>query len=429
MYSNGCTAGMAIFKPPRMRRARVRVAGIVLLLWAFSLRSLRALPLEPSSQCGACHQVIYAQWSNSMHANALADPIFVAHFRKVSPADKATCLTCHAPFSRYLGDPELKNPLSREGVSCEFCHRVTGGEPGTGRFIPDFTGPRRGPLEDALDTYHPVAYSEFHTQSELCAVCHQSVNSNGVAVLDTYEEWKQGPYPNAGITCQKCHMPEDINQSAAQLTEASGRHTLIYHTFLGGHSRVTLQDAASLSLIPAWQKEGLEVVALVTNKESGHSLPTGLPSRRIVLSVTLQDSNGRALATLSRTYQRTLKDRQGLRIPDQDVARMFLESAGVETDNRIRPKETRRENFVFPKPTKQQGEVYSVRARLVYFLPLPFGDPPEIQVELASQEVLLKRPSSFGWLLILANLIVVIVLIGMLFVMRGGSRRVPDGKQ
>jgi hypothetical protein len=364
-----------------------------------------------------------------MHANAISDPIFAAHFGKLPAKDKEYCMTCHAPFARHLSDPALEKALSREGVSCDFCHRVVGGEPGTGKFITDFTGPRRGPHKDALDKFHPVAYSEFHTKAEFCGVCHEAVNANGVAVLNTYEEWKQGPYPAAGVTCQKCHMPEDINQDAVQLKEVSGRHTLISHTFLGGHSQIRLAEAASLSLVTAWRNGDIEASVFVTNKESGHPLPTGIPSRRVVMSVTLFDSAGKALAGLNRTYQRTLKDSQGLRIPDSEVARMFLESAGVYEDNRVRPMETRRENFIFPKPPRELGEAYAMEATLTYYLPLPFGDPPEIRVEMARQKVLLRRPSVWGSVLVVANIIVLILLIATLFFIQRNRRGSENGRK
>jgi len=364
-----------------------------------------------------------------MHVSALSDPIFVAHFRKVSPEERQYCLTCHAPLARFLKDPDLKNPLTLEAVSCDFCHKVAGGEPGTGSVVMDLTGPRRGPLKDALDKFHPVAYSEFHTKAEFCGLCHQAVNSNGVAVLNTYQEWKEGPYPYAGVTCQKFHMPEDINQSAAQLKEASGRHTLISHTFTGGHSQIRLAKAASLSMVTGWGKEGLEVSVFLTNKESGHPLPTGIPSRRVVLNVTLYDRNGKALAALSRTYQRSLKDSQGLRIPDSDVARMFLESTGVYEDNRIRPQETRRENFFFPKPFAALGQAYSIEAVLTYHLPLPFGEPPEIQVQMASQKAILQRPSPWAPILTFLTITLLVLLMAILIFTGRNHRRAEDGDQ
>ncbi|MHA2641788.1 MAG: multiheme c-type cytochrome [bacterium JZ-2024 1] len=399
--------------------ARAARAGIsVAVLFAFGSGRAVSLPLEPSSRCAACHQIIYAQWANSLHANALSDPIFVAYFRGLTGRDRESCLECHAPMAVALKDPGLANALSREGVSCEFCHRVVRGEPGTGRLVTDLGGPRRGPLADALGKYHPVAFSEFHTRAEFCAGCHQSVNANGVAVLNTYEEWKQSAYAGAGVTCQKCHMPEDINQSAAQLREVTGRHTLISHQFVGGHSQTRLQNAASLSMVPVWKRDGIEVSVFVTNKESGHRLPTGLPSRRVVLKVSLHDRNGSVLASLSRVYQRTLKDAQGVRIPDREVNRLFLESAGVFRDNRIAPGETRRENFTFPAPSARRESAYSVEATLTYFLPLPFGDPPEIQVTMARAEALLRHPSAFSSVLYVLNVIVLILGMAVLVATR-----------
>lgn len=422
-------AKVAFFGGRAREIAKVACARItVAVLFAFWSGRALSLPLEPSSRCASCHQIIYTQWANSLHANALSDPIFAAYFRRLTGRDREACLVCHAPMAVALKDPGLAHALSREGVSCEFCHRVVSGEPGTGRFVTDFGGPRRGPLADALGKYHPVAFSEFHTRAEFCAVCHQSVNAKGVAVLNTYEEWKQSAYAGAGVTCQKCHMPEDINQSAAQLQEVTGRHTLISHQFVGGHSQTRLQNAASLSLVPVWKRDEIEVSVFVTNKESGHRLPTGLPSRRVVLKVSLRDRNGNVLASLARVYQRTLKDAQGVRIPDREVNRLFLESAGVSGDNRIAPGETRRENFAFPAPSAPRGSAYSVEATLTYFLPLPFGDPPEIQVAMARAEALLRRPSAISSVLYGLNVLVLVLVIAVLVATRkNAGGKTDDG--
>ncbi|MFN4182598.1 MAG: multiheme c-type cytochrome, partial [bacterium] len=191
---------------------------------------------ELSSTCAACHGAIYEQWKNSMHAYAMVDPIFQKIYEALSMEQKEYCTNCHSPLSHYTVQREERGKLILEGVTCDFCHTVVSGEIGKGKWKLDPRGTKRGPLKDASDIAHPVAYSPLHTQSEFCGVCHQAVNEHGVAVLNTYEEWKQSAYAGQGITCQKCHMPEEIMREGTGGRGVVWRPTFPSHRFTGGHS-------------------------------------------------------------------------------------------------------------------------------------------------------------------------------------------------
>src|SRR3972149_8788835 len=76
----------------------------------------------PSQECGNCHKNIYQAWSNSMHAQAISDPVFKLDYlhalNEYGEKVREYCLTCHSPTTRYTGDTYLKNRISREGINC-----------------------------------------------------------------------------------------------------------------------------------------------------------------------------------------------------------------------------------------------------------------------------------------------------------------------
>ena len=101
---------------------------------------------EVSSSCSSCHEKIYKQFSESMHAKSFSNPAFQAEFfGKLLPlthkdkslsGEAAGCIACHSPvtFARTNGIVSCKdvNP-EISGVECDFCHTVSGyKKPGPG---------------------------------------------------------------------------------------------------------------------------------------------------------------------------------------------------------------------------------------------------------------------------------------------------------
>jgi len=62
------------------------------------------------------------------------------------------------------------------------------------------------------------------------------------------------------------------------------------HEFKGGHSDINLTNAANLETTATKREHHLDVEVKITNAESGHKLPTEIPSRRLVLEVTLRSA-------------------------------------------------------------------------------------------------------------------------------------------
>jgi len=325
------------------------VVGFIPPAFAASQNVIESKAFNPSSRCGECHQEIYAMWRRAMHSMATSDPIFEASYlqayRYTAGKAKEICLRCHAPVAVQTGDLEMQNPISREGVTCDYCHSVVSVDLQK-RDQPikiALDGVKRGPLGDAMSPAHKVARSPLHQSSEFCAGCHEYVNSNGLSVLSTFSEWKASPQAKEGKTCQKCHMPLTPGETVpASLAPPRGKINL--HDITGGHSIEQVKKAARVRILQVERKAGdvAEIKVEVANIGSGHSIPTGIPSRRLILEVVLF-SGGREVTRFKREYQKKLLDKQGRLILEDH--RLFLDARTVMEDNRLRPGEKRVEQF------------------------------------------------------------------------------------
>ncbi len=298
--------------------------------------------------CGGCHGGIYAQWKNSMHNLAHHDPLYREaaryYLEGLTDSDEIqeaeSCVKCHTPVGYFSGKPrktseeEREAPaIAREGIQCDFCHSATGAyrvynnhiklDPGHGEEKP---GVKRGPFDDSVCDYHGCEYSEFHTGSEVCGVCHDVRHVVfGTKLETTYEEWKAGPYnssdPAKRVPCQGCHMYQRPGVPATGSTErpanpgaaADGgkvRPHIFTHYFAGGNTLVPglykdsekpkmaeerLRNAARLEIDGSDIQKGL-VRVTVRNTGAGHKLPTGLTDvRQMWLQVTVALDSGKVL--------------------------------------------------------------------------------------------------------------------------------------
>jgi hypothetical protein len=230
----------------------------------FFSREGRGLP--PASDCERCHQEVYREWRESLHARAWRGEAFQ---RASAGARAQECLGCHAAAPLEAAQrPALRDAHREEGVTCVTCHLAPGrdGERLTMR------GPvsRSSPIE-----VHPVIEGDpVYRSSELCAGCHRG----------TFSEWQSASAGAAGEaeTCQGCHMP------AVRRTVESVHDEHAYSRVL-----VALEREEDLRRHRfAVGEEGGEDVRLVARRgtpdrlevtiENGlpHALPTGQFGRR-----------------------------------------------------------------------------------------------------------------------------------------------------
>lgn len=180
--------------------------------------------LETPAKCDNCHggydkRVEPAfNWRGSMMAHSARDPFFYACLT-IANQDAAfsgdLCIRCHSPAGWLEGrsvptDGSALNNNDREGVQCDFCHKLVKPTPigvnpypndpiyvssGTyaqdqsylrtlshipltsanGMYIADASNAKRGPYNDAV-ARHKMYYSPFHKEAEICGTCHDVSN-------------------------------------------------------------------------------------------------------------------------------------------------------------------------------------------------------------------------------------------------------------
>lgn len=333
--------------------------------------------------CGECHQDIYLSWRKSLHAFALTDPIFdTAYMQAVKEeGDKARrlCLRCHAPMTMFNGDYQLEQGVSREGVSCDFCHTVTEVHL-DGRDKPFTIEPglvKRGDIRQAASPAHEVAYSKLHQSSDFCGGCHNYVNKAGAAVMTTYTEWKNGPYAAEGVQCQNCHMRLSSGNVVDERVQESSNQIHL-HSLI--HDTDQLRSALTVQIVEAKRREdALDIAVAVENVGSGHMVPTGMPTREVQLSVSV-DVEGRT-QTRQRRYRKVVADEDGRHLESDHQA--LLRGADVVSDTRIAPRERRIESFSFRVPAS--GQVKLV-AKLCYLYSPAILRVQPLKIELGQAE-------------------------------------------
>ncbi|MBT8344510.1 MAG: NapC/NirT family cytochrome c [Sulfurovum sp.] len=178
--------------------------------------------------------------------------------------------------------------------------------------------------------YTPV-FSEHTEDSKLCASCHNletpviatdgSLTNFTFPEQAAYTEWEYSDFNGTKDTCQNCHMPK-AEGSLVISTKGQGvepRPNFHQHKFLGANTymleilknnrvklgaladetrfdesitdtREFLKSAAVINIgNTVFLNRTLNFDVNVTNK-SGHKFPTGFPSRRVWLHVTVKNT-------------------------------------------------------------------------------------------------------------------------------------------
>lgn len=355
--------------------------------------------------CLVCHEQHHEEWESSMHRRAFEDMIFRKAYEL---ADKEAgekiakfCDSCHTPIGLMSGEvPPIDgsglSEISKIGVQCDFCHTISEGRIGNKGFQPGYTSSpgnlKRGPLKDAASPIHQVAYSEFHTKSEFCGMCH-NVNHpvNGLPLEKTFTEWKDSPYntgnPKTETACQHCMMGFRSGKAALG---SKDRPRVARHYFVGAnvamaqmagateHQKIAedrLKSAAEIKIVsPTTFKAGVEnpVEVDVTNVGCGHYLPTGLTeAREMWIDLKITDSAGTIV------YQSGALDAEGNIDPNAVLYHTVLgdkagkptekvwEAVKILSDKRIPPKQMSKETYQFNLSAGSRGP-YAVVATLRY---------------------------------------------------------------
>jgi len=282
------------------------------------------------------------------------DPTAPAEAR---PVETSLCAGCHAPVLAAAGVTDLNRArgVALDGVSCDLCHKIREvvvnerpgvlgaavllrpGPPGRGG---GFSDPEImfGPYPDAVAFFMGSTYQPQFRRAELCSACHQWSEAgfraqdrplvdrakwpDGLPIQDTYDEWRTSPWATAGVQCQHCHMPASMATNpvidhhelppstsgvigfdrpygeirrhlfAARLADEPGRPPAP-----GEPPRALLRQPLELTVTATRTGGTVTATVRLHNAGAGHSIPSGSPSRALLLLVTA-DAGGAPLAAI-----------------------------------------------------------------------------------------------------------------------------------
>jgi hypothetical protein len=338
----------------------------------------------------------------------------------------------------FLNDGHKYYDAAMQGVSCTLCHQIENNDSlGT---VDGFSGgfsidentlkPDReiyGPY-DSLQKVNRMknqadfipTYSPHMDDSKLCASCH-NLNTPVIATDGSftdfkfpeqaaYTEWEYSDF-NATQSCQDCHMPLSEGSVVISTEDTPLRPNFHQHKFLGANTYMleilknnraklgTLADEARFNDSITDTREFLKSAAVVnisnaiylsgklsfdvnvTNK-SGHKFPTGFPSRRAWLHVTVKNNrdeivfesgnmnsqgqiNGVVYDTASNTYEPhydKIIDESQVQVyetilsdTDDNMTYILLHALHYLKDNRILPKGLDKDDVNLPETINPHG--------------------------------------------------------------------------
>jgi hypothetical protein len=305
---------------------------------------------DPYWQAGVRRETI----DHPMHSAAIQDECAECHMPMATQIARAAGgkgeVFAHLPVAR--SDPSGLHRLASDGISCTVCHQIANERLGTresfnGEFVIKPT-----PRDGARVIFGPYkidagrktimrsvtgfvqAEGPHIQQSELCASCHtlitQAFGPNGEVIGSlpeqmNYQEWQHSDFKREQRSCQSCHMPKAAGPLRASSVLGDARDTMSRHLFVGGNAfmvrlfnryrvelgvealpteleataRATIrqlqQDTATITVLQPQLGEGTLGFEVEVRNLTGHKYPTGYPSRRTWLHVTVRDAQGRTL--------------------------------------------------------------------------------------------------------------------------------------
>ncbi len=374
----------------------MRTGTLLFFLFLSASASSQGKPPSPAGftsakVCGECHVAIYEGWKGSLHANAVNDPVFYTIFletsRETGGKSDPLCLSCHAPTTRITRDWRLQEPVSKEGVTCDFCHSVQAlrSDPAN-PFVVTPGKKQWGPLADVTSPFHETAEAKHFTESRFCGGCHEYKNERGVVILGTWSEWRESPQAKEGITCQTCHMPNIKGKIVPKKVKETREVYINSHEAAGGHSVEQVKKAVSIGLGDTRRSgDKLSVAVRLENVGSGHRVPTGLPTRKLILRLRATHG-GTVFYKEERAFQKVMLTAKG-EVITRDSA-LFLEAARVESDNRLEPRRPRTEHFSFLAPAG--GRPVEIEVDLRYLYQPRLIQETEMEVELGREKTVLQ---------------------------------------
>ena len=247
----------------------------------------------------------------------------------------------------FLSASNPRHDEALNGVSCTLCHQIQNApnlgtlDSFTGHYEIDNSKTIFGPFDNLfpnpmiMNTGYTPTYSPHVKSSKLCATCHNLktpfVDESGNLLSTTpesefpeqmpYTEWENSSYASTTPkSCQECHMSRAngvaISNRPMWLSKRDG---FSIHEFVGGNklmldifnankqqlgelstnfpetiakTQAMLDSAANIATVSQSLTADALNFTLQINSTTGHKLPSAYPSRRVILHVTVKDSQG-----------------------------------------------------------------------------------------------------------------------------------------
>jgi Flp pilus assembly protein TadD len=335
--------------------------------------------------CGHCHQAAYAQWRQTVHANAFRNPWYTKNVNLLTSERgieySRHCEGCHNPIALTSGALTKGSPIDRhfdaDGVTCTVCHSIQKVDTrGTGSYVMgvpsallDADGnPILGEVSDKeilahLDRHDAAVMKDFYKTSEFCGACHKAAlprmenHYKWQRAFTVYDEWqqasfsKQSPLPfyvkDQVSTCQTCHMPsekitlQDYGAENGKLASHRwlGANTLLYKYY--GYDEQLQKDIEFLKNPTSFRPAALNVDLFAIERNDGKPIaPLGsqlfdiAPNDLLTVSVVIQNKGiGHTLVPEQRDFYECWVEFQA-----KDAAgKMLMDSGALAPDGSLDP--------------------------------------------------------------------------------------------
>lgn len=270
-----------------------------------------------AAYCGTCHSNIYRQSrAHSRHAVATTNENFLSTRDYVegnvflgTMMGEESCYACHG----------VKG--SADGVDCEICH-----------------GPATPEL--SITELHKTKYKpglSAMKEKDFCAKCHELFPP----LMSPYSQWLESKAAEEGLTCQGCHMAP-VDGIADHGFDSIMHNPGIYEGDL------VVRDI-NLSFP--------NISMTVVNRIKGHGIPSGGPSRVLVLEISILGDNSKELHKVVDTFYRKFE------LSPEILGSM--PSAVVIEDTTLKSLEARAMSYELP--AEVEGEMRKASIKLSFY--------------------------------------------------------------
>jgi len=392
---------------------------------------------NPPGMCASCHTQQVNQYENSPMGNTSlniwvfdlldgsATPgtgsngfVYERDSIHAGHSPHSECAACHSP-THFLNNPheglgDFHNATTEMllGIQCEICHRAFHIEESRKNW-PGVIPPEDGGAVTLIRNNDPLEFGllgdvdnmagmrgSYNPQmsSLLCAACHEdNVDSDEdgdfedldgtVPAETTYSEWLiyEAQHGEEALSCVDCHMPVLDVDSFCHLSPLDRSGKVRSHD-IRGTSPEFLENALDFQVDTEVGLNQVNVTVTLTNSETGHSVPTGVPIRNLILLVLARDSEldlvdqvtggtidevggihpGTHSFDLSQGYFAGLPGKAFYFNHTDGVHQrvFFTEASSIFEDSRIKPGETYSDTFGFQLPHQEPN--LDLEVKLIY---------------------------------------------------------------